>query len=368
MADGKKPYNPVLGETCAWLYQHADAHCGVTRMVCEQVSHHPPISAMHIHNESLGITLEGAAQIDAKFMGNSVLVPFKGGRRLTIKGTNEVYHLTYPSLQYRGVMLGPKGAEWIGKMEIRCPHTKLVAKLDFKPMGWLGMWGAWHRVEGAIKSVDGKKEVVGAISGCWDKGLFSFFLLCGILCPAFACDGKRLAPWPTRCQRSLTFRSIFSAVIPLHAHRRSRMSLRLPGASPGAPPVRLWRALIKYTPSPFRISLSTTDFKDFSPHFFFLFFFTFLFTLTPVTFNAPEMQWASSHAKLPIVPTPAASLPTDSLVVWCKVSQALRAKDYRAANKVRIHVSFDSVAPDHLIGEADMLLFIFSGEEFRRSD
>ena len=37
--------------------------------------------------------------------------------------------------------VSPKGAEWIGKVEIRCAQTKLVAKLDFKPMGWLGMWG-----------------------------------------------------------------------------------------------------------------------------------------------------------------------------------------------------------------------------------
>jgi hypothetical protein len=211
VADGKKPFNPVLGETCAWTYQHADAHSGVTRMVCEQVSHHPPISAMHIHNESLGVTLEGAAQIDAKFMGNSVLVPFKGVRRLTIKGTNEIYHLTYPSLQYRGVMLGPKGAEWIGKVEIRCPHTKLVAKLEFKPMGWLGMWGAWHRVEGAIKSVGGKKEVVGAISGCWDKGVFSLFLPFSLLCSAIACHGKRLAPLPTKSDLLLNFQCCLSA-------------------------------------------------------------------------------------------------------------------------------------------------------------
>ena len=143
--DGKKPYNPILGETCAWAWQHSDVHAGITRMVCEQVSHHPPISALHIQNDSLGLTMEGAAQIDAKFTGNSVLVPFKGVRTLTIHALDEEYTLTYPSLQYRGVMLGPKGAEWIGKIEIRCEKTKLLAALEFKPMGWLGMWGAWHR-------------------------------------------------------------------------------------------------------------------------------------------------------------------------------------------------------------------------------
>lgn len=34
-----------------------------------------------------------------------------------------------------------------------------------------------------------------------------------------------------------------------------------------------------------------------------------------------------------MVATPAADLPTNSLVVWRKVSEALRAKDYRTANK-----------------------------------
>jgi len=47
--DGKKPYNPILGETCAWAYQHSDPACGVTRMVCEQVSHHPPISGICVY-------------------------------------------------------------------------------------------------------------------------------------------------------------------------------------------------------------------------------------------------------------------------------------------------------------------------------
>ena len=116
----------MLGETCSWAYKHAEAQCGVTRMVCgksgractldgftgrltvqaarqeltvqskgssfvpsdshatayisvpsytaEQVSHHPPISAMHIHNDSLGITLEGAAQSKLRLQSPPFLV------------------------------------------------------------------------------------------------------------------------------------------------------------------------------------------------------------------------------------------------------------------------------------------------------
>jgi len=42
-----------------------------------------------LHTE-LGVTMEGAALIEAKFTGNSVLVPFKGQRRLTIHSLDEV--------------------------------------------------------------------------------------------------------------------------------------------------------------------------------------------------------------------------------------------------------------------------------------
>lgn len=34
-----KPFNPLLGETFEW-----QAHDGSARYLCEQVSHHPPVS------------------------------------------------------------------------------------------------------------------------------------------------------------------------------------------------------------------------------------------------------------------------------------------------------------------------------------
>ena len=35
--DGKKPYNPVMGETCAWAFDHKCERAGVSKMICEQV-------------------------------------------------------------------------------------------------------------------------------------------------------------------------------------------------------------------------------------------------------------------------------------------------------------------------------------------
>mmetsp|Transcript_10728 Transcript_10728/g.35967 ORF Transcript_10728/g.35967 Transcript_10728/m.35967 type:complete len:620 (-) Transcript_10728:2083-3942(-) len=169
--DGKKPYNPILGETCVWAYKHGDSSC-VTKVVCEQVSHHPPISAFFLNNERLGINITASAEINPTFTGNCVLVPFKGKRVLKIMHLNEEYTMTVPSLQYRGLFVGSRGAEWVGKVVVKCEQTGLSAKLNFKPLGWLGMWGSWHRVEGKVKSkVKGVKKLIGSIYGHWDTQL-----------------------------------------------------------------------------------------------------------------------------------------------------------------------------------------------------
>lgn len=48
----KKPYNPILGEQ--FFCDMGDAKC-----VCEQVGHHPPISAFYLEDEKAGVSLNG---------------------------------------------------------------------------------------------------------------------------------------------------------------------------------------------------------------------------------------------------------------------------------------------------------------------
>jgi len=175
--DGKKPYNPVIGETFAVEFDHQCETGGFSRLLCEQVSHHPPISAYHLENQKLGIRIQGSAEISPKFMGNSVEVPFKGERKLQLESCKEEYVMTVPNLQYRGLFVGSRGAEWVGHVSVCCQQTNLVCKLHFKPLGWLGLWGGWHHVEGHIKQTRRKqlgltKDLLFKISGQWDKVLY----------------------------------------------------------------------------------------------------------------------------------------------------------------------------------------------------
>lgn len=74
-------------------------------------------------------------------------VPFKGRRRLLVHATGEEYIMTVPSLQYRGLLMGSRGAEWVGQVYVRCEETRLACLLNFKPIGWFGISGGWHKVE-----------------------------------------------------------------------------------------------------------------------------------------------------------------------------------------------------------------------------
>lgn len=68
-----KPYNPILGEQFISSWKHATTTAtssgSTTSFVSEQVSHHPPCSAIHMENKSANFVLEAT-------MGVSVSLGF----------------------------------------------------------------------------------------------------------------------------------------------------------------------------------------------------------------------------------------------------------------------------------------------------
>ena len=63
----KKPYNPILGEVfrCCWKHPNGST----TFYIAEQVSHHPPISALYVTNRKDGFTLSATILAKSKFYG-----------------------------------------------------------------------------------------------------------------------------------------------------------------------------------------------------------------------------------------------------------------------------------------------------------
>lgn len=141
-----KPFNPLLGET--YEYQNADF-----RIVCEQVSHHPPVSSFHA--DSPHFKFHGAIHPKLKFWGKSVEIQPKGIVTVELPKWNEAYTWTNVNCCVHNVIVGKMWIEQYGTMEIVNKQNGMKAVLSFKPAGWASK--DLHRVEGTIYD---KKYVV----------------------------------------------------------------------------------------------------------------------------------------------------------------------------------------------------------------
>uniref|UniRef100_A0A7S3D5Z6 Oxysterol binding protein n=2 Tax=Palpitomonas bilix TaxID=652834 RepID=A0A7S3D5Z6_9EUKA len=170
--DGKKPFNPILGEQCHHVFNHGEEF-GKSYYFSEQVSHHPPIFAAHVVNDKIGVKATLTGKTKVIFGGNFIDVKFPGHKEIYFKEHDELYTIETPFLCVRGVMgIGKKGIERSGQLIVRCEKTGYVTKVHFKPLGFLGLWGTWNAVDGHTKLVTKekgkkKKELLKTFDGYW---------------------------------------------------------------------------------------------------------------------------------------------------------------------------------------------------------
>eukprot|EP00027_Filamoeba_sp_ATCC50430_P009187 CAMPEP_0168561338 /NCGR_PEP_ID=MMETSP0413-20121227/11542_1 /TAXON_ID=136452 /ORGANISM="Filamoeba nolandi, Strain NC-AS-23-1" /LENGTH=767 /DNA_ID=CAMNT_0008592703 /DNA_START=91 /DNA_END=2394 /DNA_ORIENTATION=- len=131
----KKPYNPVLGETHE-CYMESREH-GTTNFVAEQVSHHPPVSAIYIRNDQEGIDLACNLSFGVRFGGNYVSIVTDGAAYITCDKYGEQYELPRrtPDMVIKNVVWGTKRIYWSGELSISCAKTGYFANLAFKESG-----------------------------------------------------------------------------------------------------------------------------------------------------------------------------------------------------------------------------------------
>ncbi|XP_043284717.1 oxysterol-binding protein-related protein 2 isoform X2 [Venturia canescens] len=154
-----KPFNPLLGET--YELQREDF-----RIVCEQVSHHPPVSAFHADSD--GFVFHGSIHPKLKFWGKSIEVHPKGIVTVELPKWKEAYTWQNVNCILHNVLVGQLWIEQLGALEVKqYGGANLKATLSFKSAGWNGK--DLHRVEGFITDPDKKKLVF--IYGKWTENL-----------------------------------------------------------------------------------------------------------------------------------------------------------------------------------------------------
>ncbi|KAI7907721.1 uncharacterized protein BX663DRAFT_528453 [Cokeromyces recurvatus] len=161
----KKPYNPVLGEQ--WFMKWADTNgCGETDVLCEQVSHHPPVTGFYIKNDKAGVVLNGHSGQKTR-ISNATLVCDQTGREILRlkKRNNESYLFTSPSLTVRGIWYAAPYVELIGTTYIQA-STGYYASVEYSSRGWIS--GEKNHFKCLIrKNSDGPKEYLYKIEGQW---------------------------------------------------------------------------------------------------------------------------------------------------------------------------------------------------------
>ncbi|KAL1922211.1 uncharacterized protein VTP21DRAFT_9750 [Calcarisporiella thermophila] len=102
----KKPFNPPLGEQFFATWP-AVGDLGETRLMAEQVSHHPPVSAFWGINEKAGVELVGHSGQKTRFRAPYVYVDQAGHVVITLKKRNsEQYLVTLPHLFIKNLLTG----------------------------------------------------------------------------------------------------------------------------------------------------------------------------------------------------------------------------------------------------------------------
>lgn len=92
----RKPFNPVLGETHRF-------RCGQLFGIAEQVSHHPPVTALYIEHRGLGFSSYLKSEAKPVYEGTHIRVALHAKQEVYLHASGEVFYLTLPDFYVRCV-------------------------------------------------------------------------------------------------------------------------------------------------------------------------------------------------------------------------------------------------------------------------
>ncbi|XP_045121268.1 oxysterol-binding protein-related protein 8-like isoform X15 [Portunus trituberculatus] len=159
----KKPYNPILGETfrCYWRHPNGSR----TFYVAEQVSHHPPVSALYVTNRQEGFSVSATVLAKSKFYGNSTSAILDGNVQLSLLPRGEDYIMNMPYAHCKGILMGTLTMELGGKVTVECEKTGYKTELEFKLRPFLSGYDSNNMVSGKLKL---GKDTLATLEGHWD--------------------------------------------------------------------------------------------------------------------------------------------------------------------------------------------------------
>ncbi|KHJ43299.1 Oxysterol-binding protein [Trichuris suis] len=167
---GRKPFNPVIGET----YEYVRQDLG-WRYVSEQVSHHPPITACHA--ESVHWLFWQSLTAMVKFWGRSIEAIPVCSVHVRLKKKNEEYTWNKATSCLRNILSDSRYFEHYGEMIFSCKGEQSLpvkCKLQLKPDYYKREGPDNIIVRGEVwgQVLNETDKVALEITGNWTSGLF----------------------------------------------------------------------------------------------------------------------------------------------------------------------------------------------------
>ena len=161
-----KPFNPLLGET----YEFDRRDDLGFRMICEQVSHHPPIAAIHVDSADIGPnsgwTFWSEISLESKFRGKYLDVNPLGQVNVKFHATGNHYTWHKVTTTAHNIIVGKLWMDQSGDAEIVNHKTGDYCKHKYFPYSYISR-DTPRKVSGVIMDKNDKAHYV--MSGTWDS-------------------------------------------------------------------------------------------------------------------------------------------------------------------------------------------------------
>lgn len=162
----KKPLNPFLGELFMGEFQSG----GGTKLITEQVSHHPPVTACFAYNKEHGVTSSGFGRQETSFSPTGgVTVKQIGYAVVNFERLEERHLMTMPTICVKGLTTGMPHPEFEGTSWISS-SSGFVTKVQFEGKGKLGM-GSKNKITATVFQTSNPDEPLYYFTGHWDGNI-----------------------------------------------------------------------------------------------------------------------------------------------------------------------------------------------------
>jgi len=157
-----KPFNPLLGET--FEYDRADDFGW--RSFAEQVSHHPPVSALHVQHDNW--ICYQSFSMTSKFRGKYLQVFPIGTTHFVVKSTGHHYTWNKVCTTVHNIIVGKLWVDQSGEIVVKEHKTGASARVKFHPYSYFSRETP-RRVTGGVFSPDGSPKY--ELQGTWDNSM-----------------------------------------------------------------------------------------------------------------------------------------------------------------------------------------------------